>query len=185
MNDEETGAYNYLTENPPSVLQDLSSPLQFPEDELTNQDDAILADMELGIREQLISNETPEAAITEETLRSVIPSFTRLQRFNPSQLQNMNSVIGVVASVTPKSVLYSPIPETGVITAITPRKVTLSQLNSDSGILQEKIFPMESVALHKDRLLYYIGNVKLLRGTTGRICTVLAMGYGSRKVAVA
>ena len=177
MNDEETGAYNYLTENPPSVLQDLSNPLQFPEDNMTNQDDAILADMELGIREQLINNEASETTITEETLRSVIPSFTRLQRFNPSQLQNMNSVIGVVASVTSKSVLYSPIPETGVITAITPKKVTLSQLNSDSGILQEKIFPTESVALHKDRLLYYIGNVKMLRGTTGRICTVLAMKY--------
>ena len=177
MNDEETGAYNYLTENPPSVLQDLSSPLQFPEEEQANQDDAILSDMELGIREQLINTETTETTITEETLRAVIPPFTRLQRFNPSQLQNMNSVIGVVASVTPKSVLYSPIPETGVITATTPLKVTLSQLNSDSGILQEKIFPMESVALHKDRLLYYIGNVKLLRGTTGRICTVLAMKY--------
>ena len=177
MNDAETEAYNYLTENPPGVLQEIIRPLHISKSEATDQDESILTDMEFGIRKQLISNDTSEKSITDETLQTVIPSFAHLQRLNPSTLQNMNSIIGVIASVTSKSVLYSPIPETGVITAITPTKVTLSRLNSNSGILEEQIFPMERVALHKDRLLYYLGNVKLLRGTTGRICMVLAMKY--------
>lgn len=73
--------------------------------------------------------------------------------------------------------VYSPIPETGVITGVSNGKVTLSMLNANSGILEEKTFPASKVALHKYRLLYYLGNVKLLRGVTGRICTVLSMKY--------
>ncbi|KAM7453908.1 hypothetical protein BLSTO_05340 [Blastocystis sp. subtype 1] len=50
-------------------------------------------------------------------------------------------------------------------------------LNADSGILEENVYPASSISLHKYRLLYYLGNVKLLRGVTGRICCTLAMKY--------
>lgn len=90
---------------------------------------------------------------------------------------NRNGIFGVVASVTDKTFLYSPIPETGVITAVNTSGVTLSFLNANSGILEEDTFPANQISLHKYRLLFYLSNVKQFRGVTGRISCVLIMKY--------
>ena len=87
------------------------------------------------------------------------------------------SIHGVVASVTQKTVLYGPIPETGVITAATSSGVTLSTLNANSGILEENTYPASQISLHKNRLLFYLANVKLFRGVAGRMICVLIMKY--------
>ena len=118
-----------------------------------------------------------ERQVTNALLSTILPPFSRLQHLNQSDLKNQSGMIGVVASITSKSVTFSPVAETGVITSFDLASATLSILNSNSGILEEKKFPLESVALHKDRFLYFLGNVKLVRGTVGRICTVLSIKF--------
>ena len=133
--------------------------------------------MELGIRRLQVADHAVNYRLTDDMLSQVIPPYTRLQKLNEKNIQNMNSIYGIVASMTDKTVLYGPVPETGVITNVANKKVSLSLLNSNSGILEEKYYPAKDIGLHKYRLLYYLGNVKLFRGVTGRICTVLSMKY--------
>ena len=177
FNDNESEALNYLVEQPPDVIAALSSPIQIDAHLSTCSDSSVLADMELGIRQLQILPSATEQAITEESLSLVIPPFTRLQKLTAENMKHMNSIYGVVASITDKSVIYAPIPETGVITAVSSSGVTLSMLNADSGILEENVYPPSSISLHKYRLLYYLSNVPLFRGVTGRICCTLAMKY--------
>lgn len=133
--------------------------------------------MELGIRRLQVASSSTASRLTDDILAQVLPPFTRLQKLTEENIRNMNSIYGVVASVTDKTVLYSPVPETGVITGVFNDTVTLSLLNENSGILEENTYPSKTVSLHKYRLLYYLGNVKLFRGVTGRICAVLSMKY--------
>ena len=140
-------------------------------------DSSVITDMELGIRQIHVAFNHKRKAVSDTLLSTILPPFTCLQKLTEENVKHMNSVYGVVASVTSKSVVYQPIPETGVITAVSSSGVTLSMLNADSGILEENVYPASSISLHKYRLLYYLGNVKLLRGVTGRICCTLAMKY--------
>ena len=154
-----------------------SPSLQLPllKEELS--DSSVITDMELGIRQVQVAFNRKEKVVSDTLLSTILPPFTCLQKLTAENMKHMNSIYGVVASVTDKSVIYAPIPETGVITAVSSSGVTLSMLNADSGILEENVYPPSSISLHKYRLLYYLSNVKLLRGVTGRICCTLAMKY--------
>lgn len=104
-------------------------------------DDSVLTDLELGIRKIHIGRPTAEKPINDTLLSTVLPPFTRLQRLTTQNVQNRTSLIGVVASVTDRTILYSPIPETGAITSVHTDGVTLSFLNVNSGILEEQRYP--------------------------------------------
>lgn len=177
MNDNDNEATSFLVEQPPGILRENYGPLQLDQTNSINSDDSVLSDMELGIRRLQVASSSSVSRLTDEVLAQIIPPFTRLQKLTEENIRNMNSIYGVVASVTDKTVLYSPVPETGVITGVSNNTVTLSLLNENSGILEENIYPSKDVSLHKYRLLYYLGNVKLFRGVTGRICAVLSMKY--------
>ena len=154
-----------------------SPSLQLPllKEELS--DSSVITDMELGIRQVQVAFNRKEKVVSDTLLSTILPPFTCLQKLTAENMKHMNSIYGVVASITDKSVIYAPIPETGVITAVSSSGVTLSMLNADSGILEENVYPPSSISLHKYRLLYYLSNVPLFRGVTGRICCTLAMKY--------
>lgn len=175
MNDNDNDTIAYFMERYPGNIH--YGPLQIEDVRKNNTDESVLSDMELGIRRLQVANHAPDSRLTDEIISQVIPPFTRLQKLNEKNIQNMNSIYGIVASMTDKTVIYSPVPETGVITNVANKKVSLSLLNSNSGILEERYYPAKEIGLHKYRLLYYLGNVRLFRGVTGRICTVLSMKY--------
>ena len=140
-------------------------------------DESVLTDLELGIHRLHVAKRSSEKPVNDILLSTLLPPFTRLQKLTAANVLNRNSIFGVVASVTDKTVLYSPIPETGVITAVNPSGVTLSFLNANSGILEEDTFPANQISLHKYRLLFYLSNVKQFRGVTGRISCVLIIKF--------
>ena len=68
-------------------------------------DDSVLTDLELGIRKIHIGRPTAEKPINDTLLSTVLPPFTRLQRLTTQNVQNRTSLIGVVASVTDRTIL--------------------------------------------------------------------------------
>lgn len=81
-------------------------------------DESVLTDLELGIHRLHVAKRSSEKPVNDILLSTLLPPFTRLQKLTAANVLNRNSIFGVVASVTDKTVLYSPIPETGVVTAV-------------------------------------------------------------------
>ena len=178
FNEDYAQSQQFIEKHTPEEREALfDSSLELPTFSQGVSDESVLSDLELGIRRQQVPSSGSERQVTNALLSTILPPFSRLQHLNQSDLKNQSGMIGVVASITSKSVTFSPVAETGVITSFDLASATLSILNSNSGILEEKKFPLESVALHKDRFLYFLGNVKLVRGTVGRICTVLSIKF--------
>mgnify|MGYP006905707791 FL=1 len=83
-----------------------SASLQLPllKEELS--DSSVITDMELGIRQIQVAFNRKEKVVSDTLLSTILPPFTCLQKLTAENMKHMNSIYGVVASITDKYPMY-------------------------------------------------------------------------------
>lgn len=169
FHDNETTVADYLLEHQVSTSTDASVVAQHVM-MATHQDaKAAVFDFDCSRSSPLFSGQSVRNIIAKKTqIMHSVPYFAQLE---PVTMKNIQEAVNTIASKrgAQLDVVY-PIDPTGVVTKVEDTLVTLTFLDTNSGISKQVTYPYTEVAFHKRRFGNAFTSVSSLRRMTARIC---------------
>ena len=169
FHDDETTVVNYLLEHSVSTSTDACVVAQHVSTLVHQDDTAAIFDFDCPRSSPLFSGQSVRNIMVKKTqIMHSVPYFAQLE---PATPKNIQGALNTIASKRTQQldVVY-PVDPTGVVTKVQDMRVTLTMLDTSSGISKQVTYPYTDIVFHKRRFGNAFTSVSALRRMTARIC---------------
>lgn len=169
FHDNEDSTINYFLENTIDPDNDLSLISQHLSTHVDRDDTAAIYDFDCPRSSPLFSGQSVRNIIVKKTqVMHSVPFFAQFEPATPANLQNAMNVIA--SRRGPQLDVIYPVDPTGVVVGVHNYRVTLSLLDTNSGISRQVEYPCSDVFFHSRRFGNKFSTMSDLRRMTARIC---------------
>ena len=169
FHDNEESTVTFFLEHAVEADRDMEKTMQHIHTEVDCDDTAAIYDFDCPRSSPLFSGQSVRNIIAKKT--QVMHSVPFFAQFEPATPANLGNALNVIASRRgPQLDVIYPVDPTGVVVGVQDLRITLSLLDTNSGISRQVEYPCSDVFFHSRRFGNKLSTMADLRRMTARIC---------------